>query len=263
MPSPFPGMDPYIEHPDVWSDFHGRLADEISAELNKVIQPRYVARLTPRVTYEIVEIEKTRSVRPDVGVWGSRSGFEGEKRGGAAVLSPAPIPNLIAMELPVRLFTVEVLEAGAFELVTAIEILSPVNKQPGRDAHDEYVRKRRELLRSSVHFIEIDLLREGRRPRLERPVPVAPYYVVLSRGDCRPHVDVWPIQLCENLPTIPVPLVEPDPDVSLDLSAVLTTVYERGGYATLIDYSQPPPPPSLSEAEFAWLNDRLRTRRAT
>ncbi len=263
MASPFPGMDPYIEHPEVWSDFHGRLAEEISAELNKVIQPRYVARLAPRVTYEIVEIEKTRSVRPDVGVWGSRSGSEGEQRGGAAVLSPAPVPNLIALELPLRLFTVEVLEAGALELVTAIEILSPVNKQPGRDAHDEYVRKRRELLRSSVHFIEIDLLREGRRPRLERPVPVAPYYVVLSRGDRRPYVDLWPVQLCEKLPTIPVPLAEPDPDVALDLGAVLAAVYDRGGYATLINYFQPPPLPSLSEAESAWLEDRLRERRAT
>ena len=263
MPSPFPGMDPYIEHPDVWSDFHGRLADEISAELNKVIQPRYVARLTPRVTYEIVEIEKPRSVRPDVGVWGPRSGSEGERGGQTAVLSPAPVRNVIAMELPLRLYTVQVLEAGALELVTAIEILSPVNKQPGREAHDEFLHKRREMLRSSVHLIEIDLLRAGRRPPLERPIPAAPYYVVLSRGDDRPYVDVWPIQFSDKLPTIPVPLVEPDPDVVMDLSAVVAAVYERGGYATFIDYSQPPPPPSLSEAESAWLGECLRARKAT
>jgi len=253
-------MDPYIEHPEVWSDFHGDLAAEIRAELNKVIQPRYVARLVPRVTYEIVEIEKPRSIRPDVGVWGPRSGSGVERGGQAAVLAPAPVENLIAMELPLRLFTVEVLEAGTHELVTAIEILSPVNKQPGREAHDEYLRKRRELLRSSVHLIEIDLLRAGRRPPLERPVPVAPYYVVLSRVDRRPYVDVWPIQLCEKLPTIPVPLVDPDPDVALDLGAVVAAVYERGGYATLIDYSQPPPP-ALSEAESAWLEEHLRAQK--
>jgi Protein of unknown function (DUF4058) len=51
MSSPFPGMDPYIEEPEVWSDFHGGLADEMRAQLNSVLQPRYVARLTPRVTY--------------------------------------------------------------------------------------------------------------------------------------------------------------------------------------------------------------------
>ena len=121
------------------------------------------------------------------------------------------------MELPLRLFTVEILETAELQLVTAIEILSPVNKQPGREAYDEYLRKRRELLRSSAHLIEIDLLRAGRRPPLERPVPVSPYYVVLSREERRPTVDVWPIQLSDKLPTMPVPLLEPDPDVAMDL----------------------------------------------
>ena len=91
------------------------------------------------------------------------------------------------------------------------------------------------MLRSSVHLIEIDLFSQGRRPPLERPMPVAPYYVVLSRAERRPYVDVWPIHLCEESPAIPVPLVEPDPDVALDFGAVVAAVYERGGYATLID----------------------------
>jgi len=78
------------------------LAAEIRAELNKVIQPRYVARLVPRVTYEVVEIEKPRSVRPDVGIWGLRSGSEGDRGGQAAVLTPAPVENLIAMYDAVR-----------------------------------------------------------------------------------------------------------------------------------------------------------------
>ena len=147
MPSPFPGMDPYIEHPEVWSDFHGGLAAEIRAELNKVIQPRYVARLTPRVTYEIVEIDDTRSVRPDVGVWQPRPAPDGVG-GGVAVISAAPVESLVAMEMPLRLFAVEVRETGTLQLVAAIEILSPVNKQPGHEAHGEYLRKRREMLRS-------------------------------------------------------------------------------------------------------------------
>ena len=69
MPSPLPGMAPYIEHPEIWSDFHGDLAGEIRARLNAVIQPRYVARLAPRVTYEEIEIATAHAVRPDVGVW--------------------------------------------------------------------------------------------------------------------------------------------------------------------------------------------------
>ena len=86
MPSPFPGMDPYIEHPEIWSDFHGDLAAQIRADLNKVIQPRYVARLVPRVTYEVVEMDRPRSVRPDVGV-GARGAVRTE------VAAKVPLPS--------------------------------------------------------------------------------------------------------------------------------------------------------------------------
>lgn len=222
MPSPFPGMDPYIEDREVWSDFHGGLANEIRGMLNGLIQPRYVARLTPYVTYEIIEI--------------------------------------VPLEFPLRLYTVEIRQAGTMLLVTAIEILSPVNKRPGHEAHSDYLRKRRELLRSQAHFIEIDLLRGGERSPLERPVPPAPYYVTLSRVDRRPHVAVWPIQLADKLPVLPVPLLEPDPDAPLDLGAAVAAVYERGGYATLIDYGRPPPPPELSQDEAAWLDEYLRAK---
>jgi len=261
MPSPLPGMDPYIEHPEVWSDFHGDLAGEIRAALNHRIRPRYVARLVPRVTYEIVEIEETRGVRPDVGVWQPLPVKE-PSGGGVAVIPAAPAESLIPVELPLRLFTVEVHEVGTLRLVTAIEILSPSNKQPGHEACEKYLRKRRRLLRSEAHLIEIDLLRGGQRPPLERPVPAAPYYVTLSRANRRPRVEVWPIQLRDTLPTVPVPLLHPDPDAPLDLAGIVAAVYERGGYAELIDYAQPPPPPPLSDAEAAWLDERLRTEKA-
>ena len=261
MPSPLPGMDPYIEHPEVWSDFHARLAEEVSADLNQAIQPRYVARLVPRVTYEIVEIEETRSVRPDIGVWQVRPEPE-PSGGGVAVISAAPAESLITMELPLRLFTVEVREVGTLRLVTAIEILSPSNKQPGHEACEEYLRKRRGLLRSEAHLIEIDLLRGGQRPPLDRPVPPAPYYVTVSRSTRRPRVEVWPIQLRDKLPTVPVPLLHPDPDAPLDLAGVVAAVYVRGAYARVIDYRQPPPPPALSDADATWLDERLRAAKA-
>jgi hypothetical protein len=134
-------------------------------------------------------------------------------------------------------------------LVTAIEILSPVNKRPGHEANTSYLRKRRELLRSEAHLMEIDLLRGGVRPPLERPIPIAPYYIVLSRVDRRPNVAVWPVQLQDELPLLPVPLFEPDPDVPLDLAKAVANVYERGGYTSIIDYSQPPPPPPLTQSQ--------------
>jgi len=257
MPSPLPGMDPYIEHPEIWGDFHGRLAEEVSAELNQVLLPRYVARLASRVTYELVEIGEARHVRPDVGVWQPQPPQAGE-RGPATAVAAAPVESEVPMELPLRLYTVEVQEVGSLRLVTAIEVLSPVNKRPGHEAHGEYLRKRRDLLRSEAHFIEIDLLRGGDRPPLERPVPPAPYYVTLSRAADRPRVEVWPIQLWERLPAIPVPVLAPDPDVLLDLATAVAAVYERGAYARLIDYRKPPPGPPLPEAEMGWIQEKLR-----
>lgn len=168
--------------------------------------------------------------------------------------------SLVQIELSLRLYTVEVRKTGTLRLVTAIEVLSPVNKRPSHEAYQDYVRKRRQLLRSETHVIEIDLLRGGERPPLERPVPAAPYHVTLSRAHQRPVVEVWPIQLWERLPVLPVPLLAPDPDVRLDLGTVVAAVYERGAYARLIDYRLPPPPPALAEAQATWLEEHLRTQ---
>ncbi len=256
MRSPFPGMDPYIEGREIWTDFHANLAPEIQGQLNRVIQPRYVARLNATVTYEAVEIAKTRGVRPDLSVWHEQEAPSGVIPHGAATIS-APVESRIAQEQPLRLLAVEVRKVDTMELVTAIEILSPVNKRPGHDAYMEYHRKRRELLRSSAHLMEIDLLRAGERPPLEEAVPEASYYVMLSRADRRPTVEVWPIQLRDRLPTVPVPLQKPDPDAALELGVAVASVYERGGYSVVIDYQGPPPPPPLVDAEGHWLHERL------
>jgi hypothetical protein len=230
-------MDPYIETPELWSDFHNNLASEIQAHLNRLIQPHYFARLTPYVTYEVVEVGQVHGVRPDVGVWQLQT-VPGESQTSTATIAPAPVESLVALEIPLRLHRVEIRATASQQLVTVVEILSPVNKRPSHDAYLAYQRKRRDILRSEVHLLEIDLL---------------PYYIVLSRANRRPTVEVWPMQLADRLPVLPVPLLEPDPDVPLDLGAVVASVYERGAYTSQIDYQQPPPPPVLSKPEVDWL----------
>jgi hypothetical protein len=213
--------------------------------------------LTPYVTYEVIEVGKTHGIRPDVGVWRLQSSPP-ESRAAAGVVTTTPVESRVALEIPLRLHRVEIRAMAAQELVTVIEILSPVNKRPGHEAHRDYQRKRRDILRSPVHLLELDLLRGGERPPLEEPVPTVPYYVTLSREGYRPVVTVWPIQLADSLPVLPIPLLEPDPDASLDLAAAVASVYDRGAYASQIDYRQPPPPPILSETESIWLDQRLR-----
>jgi hypothetical protein len=256
MPSPFIGMDPYIESSKLWPDFHSDLAAEIRTQLNQQIQPNYFARLIPYVSYEVIEIGAKQGVYPDVTVWQTQPP-SGQPLSPTAVIPPAPVESTVAIETPLFLHSVEIRTIEAETLVTVIEILSPANKRPGSASYQTYQRKRQDILHSSVHLLEIDLLRAGERPPLARPVPVAPYYVVLSRANRRPRVEVWPIQLAEKLPILPIPLLESDPDAPLDLGAAVASVYERGAYASQIDYSQPVPLPELSAEEKVWLNQIL------
>jgi hypothetical protein len=136
-------MDPYIEDPDIWTDFHHDLASEIRATLNEQIRPRYIARIIPRETYAIIEIEDRRSVRPDVGVWQPRPPRVATIETVAA-LTTEPVESMIRLESPLRLYMIEVHEVSTMKLVTVIEILSPVNKRPSHEAFDEYQRKRRD-----------------------------------------------------------------------------------------------------------------------
>jgi hypothetical protein len=256
MVSPFPGMDPYIEQPGLWSDFHNNLAAGIQASLNETIQPRYVARLTSYVTYDTIAVSQPASISPDVAVWQPQPPAP---PGTAITLTTTttPLANFVQLEVPLRLMSVEVRQVETKTLVLAIEILSPVNKRRSHKAFRDYQRKRRDILSSDVHLLELDLLRAGKRPPLQLPLPPAAYVIMLSRANTRPRVEVWPLRLADPLPTLPIPLLPPDPDASLDLATIFASVYKRGAYQAEIDYRQPPPPPQLSDQELQWLDDLL------
>lgn len=262
MPSPFPGMDPYLESQRNWTGFHHGLADEISAQLNRRVRPAYYARPMTYTTYDVIEIAEpaTRVIYPDVGVWNTPSraaSSAATSPATAMAIDPPQAQSIARIEAQVRLANVEVRAVGTDRLITAIEILSPINKRPGRE-RDKYLRKLSELMRSDVHVMEIDLLRTGQRTPLETPLPEASYYVTLSRENRRPYVDIWAIQLAQRLPVVGVPLSRPDPDAPLDLGAIVREVYERGGYDVSIDYRQPVPLPTLAETEQLWVNTILK-----
>ncbi len=259
MPSPFPGMDPYLEIPDRWRNVHNNLATEIQTQLAPLLRPRYYADQEPRFVYETgLNIAAKYQALPDVSVLESPHPAPPSKGTGAAI-APAPLELLIASDLPEKLNTVVIRTVEGDELVTAIEILSLVNKRPGHAAYTAYHRKRQAILQSTVHLVEIDLLRAGERPPLADPLPEAPYFVILSRVERRPVAEVWPLELQEPLPIVPVPLLPPDADVPLDLGQALATIYDRSGYDLRIDYTQSPPPPQLSIKDMTWLEEHLQS----
>lgn len=259
MPSsPFPGMDPYLEAAECWEDVHATLANELRSQLQPQLVPRYVAVLTPYITYEDIAVSEPVAIKPDVALLARPSEAEPTT---AAAATPAPILGVTALaepEIPAKAQRIEIRAVGSDTLVTVIEILSPANKRAGSESFEIYQRKRRDLLRSPVHLLELDLLRRGLRWPLETPLPEAPYFVFLSRAGQRPTVAIWPLTFRETLPCIPVPLREPDPDVVLDLAMALERTYELGAYTLRINYRQAPPVPALNPADATWIDERLR-----
>jgi len=255
MPSPFPGMDPYVERQE-WEDFHTTLNTVIRETLAPRIEPQYVVRVERRVyvesPYRGEELDHFR--RSDVAILASgRVGAPVEASGGVAL---APVEGEVMMPEERRETYLVIRERKTLEVVTVIETLSPANKRLGGDGRREYLEKRNDVLNSRANLVELDLLRGGERLPMSTSLPPGDYYAIVSRADRRPKVDVYAWSLRQPLPIIPIPLKGDDPDVPLDLQKVFTTVYDRARYDLTVDYSARLSPP-LSKSEAAWAK-RLR-----
>jgi hypothetical protein len=249
MKSPFPGMDPWLEG-YLWPDVHNHLARVFAELLAPQIAPKYVARLAiatimdsePEseigITYPDVELMQRRNmVQEPVVDYGSGNITE------PTVIAPFKLP------IEVRTPVVEVRDTANNKLVTAIEILSPVNKRhPNLKSYREKVE---ELHLSGVHVLEIDLLRRGTRP-FSYKKSTTHYQMMLLRAKTN-KAAIWAVNLHDKLPVLPVPLLPPDPDVPLDLGKALDITFERSLYHLSIDYSTEPAPPAFSEQDWAWI----------
>jgi len=272
MPSPFPGMDPYLEALHIWPDLHDALAGEMRNELNQSLPSPYYARLQMRPELGIVEEPRGRQrVVPDVVI--------------VRPSSKQPSANVALLERPrrdisrsleivtdldlVRHHFVEIRDPSqGHKLITLIEILSPSNKRPGPDRED-YTRKQREILESDANLVEIDLHRSG-----ERVLPDLNLQALLARTDPRPDYivtvnrawlratgqayQIFPCSLREWLPCFPVPLKQGEDEVPLDLQYVFNRAYDSGPYRRgAVDYSQPPVPP-LPPEDATWAEALVR-----
>jgi hypothetical protein len=253
----FPGMDPYLEASSLWPEFHHHMITAIFTQLQPQITPKYVARITPYVALESLELAPVRLAIPDIGVY--ERNLPSAPNSTTLIEAP-PLVLPAHMEIPTRYGRIEIRNLTTGELVTSIEVLSPANKRPGPEGADSYEKKRQELFQTTVNLLEIDLLRNGQRPRLTKPLPPYPYFILLSRARNRPSIDVWPLALEQPIPLVPVPLQDPDPDIPLDLTLALHQIYRNARYDLQIDYRADPPPPDLSPAESTWLDAWLRER---
>lgn len=277
MPSPFPGMDPYLEAPGLWPGLHGALALEIRAELNRILPPQLYAEIDERAELGVVEEgERGRRIIPDIDVLKHPAQFPRGEGGGVAVAprtrrEVSPHVEIEDFSEPVRHLFVEIRDSAlGHKLITLIEILSPSNKRPGLD-REAYEAKQREVLRSDANLIELDLLRGGGRilsnPHLramiDRLGPSPAYLTLVKRAWRRTNAalayNVYPIGLRDPLPCIWVPLKEHDDEIALDLQDIFDRAYDTGPYRRgAVDYAGPVPAPALDEKDAAWAAELTR-----
>ena len=259
MPMPFPGMDPYLEHPALWPSVHHRLIVAFANLLGPNIRPRYVASVEERVFIEGPEHQRI----PDVVIHKVRTA----DRGRIPATGTATPLVLEVMDLEVHQPYIAILDRhNDLGVVTVIELVSPSNKAagPGRES---YRAKRRGFRGSECHLVEIDLLRRGRhimsvpKSLAEKAKPFD-YMACVNRWDARHRFELYPCHLRDPLPTIGIPLAEPDPDAPLAIQTALEQVYTEGDYMLRVPYAKPCKPRLLPEDQ-EWATGRWLAYRRT
>jgi hypothetical protein len=235
-------MDPYIEACGFWEDFHHGLIARIADALSAKLPDNYIALTGERG--HVVLVEPQEKKEPEFQpVWET---------------GPVSLRPFIAEHFKESFVEIYALHPEERRLVTCIEILSPSNKRRDTEGWDLYLRKRQALLLGEASLIEIDLLRGGTKMPMLDAYPISPYTLLVSRRSSAPYCRAWPGHFQRPLPPIPVPLSEPDPDVTLELQPLIEAVYASGRSWKLIDYRKPLQPP-LSDEENAWLQAQLQS----
>jgi hypothetical protein len=251
-------MDPYLEAQGRWRDLHARLITYSGDALSQVLPENYVAQIEEQV--RLVSPEAVTDVlSPDLLV-----GHESltartavpDNAPATLTIEPVTVPLHKGELAEVRDTWIEIVRLPALELVTVIEILSPANKSGA--GRVEYLDKRDRLIDQPVNLVELDLLSGGRRLPMRKPMPVGDYFALVARAERRPDCDVYAWSIRQPLPTVPIPLKAPDPDVSLNLGDAFAMAFERGRYARLVDYARPLDLP-LQPADKAWA-ERVATQ---
>lgn len=259
MGTPFPGMDPYLEHPNLWPEVHTRLVVALADALGPAVRPRYRVAVEQRTYIALVDPDSYVG-RPDVGVVQSEPpGSPDQQPQSTATVS---VPKRVQLPMPeeIRERYLEVRAVDTGELITVIEVLSPTNKRPG-EGRRQYEKKRMQILASQTHLAEIDLLRTGdpmpMRIRDNQEPADYDYRVLVSRSDERPAANVYAFSVRDPIPVFPLPLRGGDEEPNVELGTLLHELYERASYDLAIDYATDPIPP-LDIADRAWADGLLR-----
>lgn len=251
MPTPFPGMDPYLERRGIWEQVHTNLIVSIQRFLTPLLRPRYHVGIEERTYLAVLPPDQQSTGMPDVLIAKSQPS-RSESGPMVAVADPVVAPLVAELPLPeeVKERYLEIRALPDQQMITVIEILSPTNKST-REGRQLYEEKRLKVLGSLTHLVEIDLLRGGQPFAMKAPRQ-SDYRLVVSRSGRRPYADVYLFNLPDPIPDLPIPLRSGEEEPLVPLNQILHEVYDQGGYDLVIDYQQPAEPP-LAEADAEWV----------
>jgi hypothetical protein len=255
MPSPFPGMDPFLEGA-WWSTFRNDLVIETRRHLPQQVKPEYCPLIGG---FQVKTLDSSLRFLPV-----SEDDDESDEDDADQSRKDESQPVYLNLARPhwVGLSFIGIKKLGDYKNKltrrknkTIVVFLDPVvKKAPGRSY---YLRWREKVFNSTTCLVEIDLLRQGRRPPMLDPYPDAPCYAMVSRHEFRPCCEVWPIHLDRPLPKIPIPIPGDDREVVLDLQTVFTRAYDLGSFDRVIEYDKPPDV-HLDERHLPWLKRMLK-----
>ena len=272
MPIPFPGMNPYLEHPDLWPTVHQRFISALAEILKRQLPPTYQVHLCDR-RYQVSGEDSLVVGSP--GLDWSRAAKT--LNGGGATASPAlatlettasdtgptgvpacelerrPIPVLVPVPQKIHETYLEIVDSNE-TVVTVIELLSPKKKRPGR-GRDLYERQRETIFGSDAHFVEIDLLRGWEPSSIYGPDEAGDYRILISRSEQRPRAQLYTWNVMEPIPAIMLPLKGADDGLPLILKSAVDQACDRTDL--LVNYQQSPLPPLRCE-ESLWLDAFLQ-----
>jgi hypothetical protein len=256
MPSPLPGMNPYLEDSDRWSTVHNRLIVGLADVLTPQLLPKYQVDIEKRI-YEVIGANTLLVGRSDVSVQQPRTPANEATQTLVLTATTEPLKVTVPIAEEVREGYLEVKDAATKEVITTIEILSPTNKRG--EGRQKYLAKRQQVLSSRTNLVEIDLLRQGEPLPIMETLANSHYRILVSRSQQRPTADLYLFNLPDQIPPFALPLRLNDEEPVVDLQRLLNDVYDRSGYNYFIDY-RIDPSPSLSAVDYTWLDQQLRSQ---
>ncbi len=280
MPIPFPGMNPYLEHPDLWPNVHQKMMAALADTLRKQLSLDYQVRIKER-HYQVSGEDSLVVGSPGLS-WGQRradlsGSHEAIAHNPQADLQPSSPPGTLAslgvpsayefaaclrssrpisvlIPVPQKIYEtyLEIIDTAG-NVVTIVEALSPKKKRPGR-GRALYERQREAIFGSPAHFVEIDLLRGWEPPSIYGPDESDDYRILISRSEERPRAELYTWNVTEPIPQILLPL-SGEEELPFCLKAVVDQACDRTDL--LVNYQQAPLPP-LRQPQNIWLEAFLQ-----